>query len=84
MSEQTGPQTATPHPPHPQTVTIYVNNREVVMPRPTATGAQIKSAADIPASFQLFGPDGDPIGDEERVRLHDEDRFTAISGQDVS
>ena len=67
---------------HP--VTIRVNNRDVVVPRQEVTGAEIKHAAGVPETFKLFGPEGEPIADDERVTVHEQERFTAISGQDVS
>lgn len=70
------------HDPHP--VSITVNNREVTVPDRDVTGGQIKEAADVPATFKLFGPHGDEVANDERVRVHEHERFTAISGQDVS
>jgi hypothetical protein len=63
---------------------IFVNNREVQMPSHEATGAEIKRHAEVPHDFKLYGPDGEPIGDAKHVELHERERFTAISGQDVS
>ena len=68
--------------PHP--VSIKVNNREVTVPDRDVTGGQIKQAADVPATFKLFGPKGDEIANDQRLRVHNNERFTAISGQDVS
>ena len=65
-------------------IRIYVNNRPVEMPSDDATGAQIKHHAGVPADFKLYGPDGEPIGDAKKVELKRDERFTAISGQDVS
>lgn len=65
-------------------VRIFVNNRPVALKGDSATGAAIKAAADIPTNFHLYGPEGEPIGDNQRVRLHDGEHFTAISGHDVS
>lgn len=70
------------HKPHP--VSIKVNNRDVTVPDRDVTGGQIKQAADVPATFQLFGPKGDEVENDQRVRVHKNERFTAISGQDVS
>jgi hypothetical protein len=63
---------------------IFVNNRPVFFLADTATGAEIKARADIPHAFHLYGPAGEPIEDHERVRLHEGEHFTAISGHDVS
>lgn len=69
-------------PDHP--VTVKVNNRDVVLPSAEDTGAEIKHAAGVPETFKLFGPDGAEISNDQRVRVHEHERFTAISGQDVS
>jgi hypothetical protein len=67
-----------------KTVTILVNNRPVELPSRETTGAAIKQAAGIPLEFKLYGPHGDEIGDDDHLRVHPNERFTAISGQDVS
>ena len=69
---------------HKTGVLIYVNNREVNMPSDDASGSEIKSHAKVPHDFKLYGPEGELIGDAKRVELHEGERFTAISGQDVS
>lgn len=63
---------------------IFVNNRSVTMPDDHATGAEIKAAADIPPDFKLYDEKGREIASDKKVKLKDGDRFTAISGQDVS
>jgi hypothetical protein len=63
---------------------IFVNNRPVRISRETADGAEIKRAANIPEDFHLFGPRGEPIANHEAMRIHRDERFTAISGHDVS
>ena len=72
------------HHEHDHPVTIKVNNRDVVLPSAEDTGAEIKQAAGVPETFKLFGPDGAEIANDQRVRVHEHERFTAISGQDVS
>lgn len=69
---------------HPKPVVIFVNRREVEVPGAHATGLQVKQAAGVPDEFQLFGPKGEPIADDQAVRVHKGEKFTAISGQDVS
>jgi hypothetical protein len=64
--------------------TIFVNNRPVTMPGDHATGAEIKAAADVPPDFKLYDEKGKEIASDRQVRLKDAERFTAISGQDVS
>jgi hypothetical protein len=67
-----------------KTITILVNNRPVALHEARVTGAQIKAAADVPGNFKLYGPEGNEIRDDERVEVREGERFTAISGQDVS
>jgi hypothetical protein len=68
----------------PKEVRILVNNRAVEVPGHEVTGAQIKQAAGVPADFKLYGPDGNEITDAQTVKVKHDERFTAISGQDVS
>jgi hypothetical protein len=68
----------------PKLVKILVNNRAVEVPGHEVTGAQIKHAAKVPADFKLYGPAGAEITDGQTVRVKHDERFTAISGQDVS
>lgn len=74
-------------PPEPKGVTIVVNNREVEMPDRDATGAQIKHQAGIPAEFMLYREHTgklEPVADDQAIELHENERFRAVSGQDVS
>ncbi len=68
----------------PKAVKIFVNNRAVEVPGHEVTGAQIKHAAEVPADFKLYGPDGTEITDGQTVKVKHDERFKAISGQDVS
>lgn len=72
------------HKPKPKPVTVLVNRREVELPDDHVTGAQIKHAAGVPATFKLFDPKGTEIDNDEVVHVHNKESFTAISGQDVS
>lgn len=77
------------HPPEvrpdkPKPVKIRVNNKPVELPDRNTTGAQIKQAAGIPLDFKLYGPKGDEIKNEQELEVHPNEKFTAISGQDVS
>lgn len=67
---------------HP--VTIQVNRRDVVVPDDNVTGLQIKGAAQVPDTFKLFDPKGDEVANDATIHVHTNERFTAISGQDVS
>jgi hypothetical protein len=73
-----------PHPDHPHPVSIFVNRRKIELPNHHATGLEIKEKADVPATFKLFDPRGDEVSNDEKIRLHENEHFTAISGQDVS
>lgn len=67
-----------------RSVTIFVNNKPVDLADRETSGAAIKAAAGIPPDFKLYGPHGDEISDEEELKAHPNEHFTAISGQDVS
>jgi hypothetical protein len=70
------------HPPQP--VVISVNRKDVKVPGHDVTGLQIKEAAKVPIEFQLFDHKGAQVADGDTIRVHKDERFTAISGQDVS
>jgi len=82
MSAQ--PQSSDPAAKRRNPVTIVVNNKEVELPDRHVTGAEIKRAAGIPLDFKLYGPKGEEIANEQRIEVHPREKFTAISGQDVS
>jgi hypothetical protein len=78
-------QPATPgHQAHLKSLTILVNNKPVDLPDRDTSGEEIKLAAGIPPDFKLYGPKGDEIPNEKAIRVHPNEKFTAISGQDVS
>jgi hypothetical protein len=67
-------------------VSILVNNKAVSVPKHT-TGAEIKSRAKVLASFQLFRVKGKkeiPVGDDEKVTVHEDERFIASPSLDPS
>jgi hypothetical protein len=70
--------------PNQKPIVITVNRREVQIPDRDTTGAEIKAAAEVPPDFMLFDPHGSEIADGTVVHVHPHERFTAISGQDVS
>jgi hypothetical protein len=78
------PQPLEPTSKKPNPVTIFVNNKEVELPDRYVTGVEIKQAAGIPLDFKLYGPKGDEIANEQKIEVHPKEKFTAISGQDVS
>jgi hypothetical protein len=70
-----------------KTVTIIVNNRDVTLEDREVTGAEIKQAAEVPTDFQLFREHGDrleQIADDQAIKVHEHEKFRAVSGQDVS
>jgi hypothetical protein len=71
-------------PDKPKPVTVLVNNQPVQLPDRDTTGADIKQAAGLPLDFKLYDPNGDEIGNEYELKVHPNEKFTAISGQDVS
>ena len=68
----------------PKTITILVNNNPVDLPDKHTTGAEIKRVAGLPAHFKLYGPHGEEIADATKLSVHKGEKFTAISGVDVS
>lgn len=71
------------HDPH-HAIEIRVNKKKVTVYGHTQTGQGIKKAAGLPENFKLFDSHGHPVGDHEHVHVDADDRFTCISGQDVS
>jgi len=62
-----------------RTVEILVNTKPVCVSS-EVTGAEIKSAAKVPADFKLFRVDGHrevPVGDEEQLHVHHHEKFVA-------
>jgi hypothetical protein len=70
--------------PKTKEVVIQVNNRPVTLPHHKTSGREIKAAADIPVEFKLYGPKGHEISNDKQITVHKGEKFTAISGQDVS
>jgi hypothetical protein len=71
----------------PKEVTIVVNNRDVDLHSKDVTGAEVKAAAEVPADFQLFQEHGkklEPVTDNEQIKIHEGERFRAVSGQEVA
>jgi hypothetical protein len=67
-------------------VSIIVNNKPVTVTKHT-TGAGIKSAAGVPVTFELFriaGKKEIPVTDEEKVTVHEGEKFTASPSLDPS
>ena len=75
------------------TLTVSVNERDVVFHQHEATGAEIKAAAiahgvPIQPDFALFQVEGHgtlkPIGDREAITLHEHEKFRAVAPDDNS
>ncbi len=67
-------------------VEITVNNKSVTVPQET-NGAEIKRLADVPADFELFLVKHDEeiqVKDDEAIKVHEKERFTASSTLDPS
>lgn len=67
-----------------KTITIFVNNQPVEMHGHDVTGAEIKKAAGIPPVFKLYTSEGKEVPNDHKVGIRENEKFTAISGQDVS
>ena len=67
-----------------KTIEIFVNNSPVTLPDRKVTGAEIKEAAQLPLDFTLYDPKGAAVGNGDEIKIHKNERFIAISGQDVS
>ena len=74
-------------------VAIFVNFNPVTMPEKHATGLEIKQTAiaqgvNIKVDFVLFRDKGngrrDPVRDDEKVSLHEGEKFEAVDGDDNS
>jgi len=62
-------------------ITIFVNNKDFDTDEKELTGGQIKEIAGVPADYELFEVKGShtvPIGNEEKVKLHNKQQFRAI------
>ena len=62
-------------------ITIIVNNQAFKTAEHELTGTQIKMLAGIPPEYEIFRVEGDksiPVGNDERVHLHDNEHFRAI------
>jgi Multiubiquitin len=62
-------------------ITIYVNNQPFKTAERELTGTQIKSLSGIPPEYELFRVEGQnsiPVGNDQRVHLHEKEHFRAI------
>ncbi len=80
------PDTKTRPPKPTPNITIVVNGKNVKVPK-RVTGAEIKSAAGVPADFDLFRVRNRkeiPVGDDEVITVADGDKFVASPTLDPS
>jgi hypothetical protein len=62
-------------------ITIFVNNQPVKTTQHELIGAQIKALGSVPPEYELFRVEGQnsiPVGNDERVHLHENEHFRAI------
>jgi hypothetical protein len=60
---------------------IFVNNKELETSEHELTGAAIKALANVPNDYELFEVQGNhtvPIGNEQIVKIHNNQHFRAI------
>lgn len=72
---------------HDKQIEVLVNKKKVLLPSEHETGAQILAIAELPADFQLFiehGEELEPVAPDQEIEVHQEERFRAVSGQEVS
>jgi len=88
-----GPREDGDHSGHGEKITVLVNEKRVVFDRERQTGMSIKQTAiaqgvpiqlDFILSIERGGGKTELIGDDEKVELHDGDRFLAIPNDDNS
>ncbi len=77
---------------HTNSISILVNDKSVTLTEKHTTGLGIKQAAvdqsvAIQIDFNLFRIDGNkqhPVGDNDKVTVHEGERFRAVAGDDNS
>lgn len=70
-----------------KTITILVNDKAVFFETREATGLQIKTKAGVPVDSTLFELRGEtkvPVGDNEQIKIHEDERFLDVPGGTVS
>ena len=68
-------------------IKIFVNDKPVYFATRNVTGLQIKEKANVPAEsilYRLSGHDRIPIGDNEQIEIHEDERFLDVPGGNVS
>ena len=70
-----------------ETVLIFVNETRVSFETDDVTGAQIKSAASVPADYSLYRRakgSNEPIGDAEQVDIKEGEHFFTRPPSNIS
>ena len=68
-------------------ITIFVNDKPVEFETRKVTGLEIKTKAGVPVDstlFELRGANRVPIGDNEQIEIHEDERFLDVPGGTVS
>jgi Multiubiquitin len=68
-------------------ITIFVNDKPIVFDTRRVTGLQIKSKAGVPTNsilYELRGVIRIPVGDNEEIDIHENERFLDVPGGTVS
>ncbi len=68
-------------------ITIFVNDKPVVFETRKVTGLEIKTKAGVPVDstlFELRGVNKVPVGDNEQIEIHEDERFLDVPGGTVS
>ena len=71
----------------PEKITIFVNDRPIVFDIKEVTGSQIKSKASVPSDsilYELRGENRIPVGNDETIKLHENEKFLDVPGGNVS
>lgn len=66
---------------HKPKFTIFVNNNPIETGEHELTGGAIKALANVPADYELFEVQGNhtvPVGNEQLVKIHNNQHFRAI------
>jgi len=68
-------------------ITIFVNQKPITFETKVVTGSQIKSKASVPSDstlFELRGENRIPVGDNEEIKIHENEKFLDVPGGNVS